>query len=289
MNRKSFIKILGAAGISCETALAASKATPSADRMGVLVDTTACIGCRKCEWACKKEHGIPTSPIESYEDQSVFEVKRRPDPHSLTVVNQYWLKTSNALPTAVKIQCMHCDYPACVSACIVGAFKKTDLGPIIWDTDKCIGCRYCMVACPFQVPSFEYSNALRPNIVKCDLCFDRLAQGRPPACVEVCPVEALTFGRRSELITAGREKIRRDPGRYGKRIYGEEEGGGTSFMYLASRDFADLDLPTLGTNPMPGTTESIQHGIFAYFVPPVMLYALLGTLMWISKRKHEPI
>ena len=289
MNRRIFVKTLGAAGITCETALSAPKRLPSADRMGVLVDTTVCIGCRKCEWACKKEHGFVTPPIQSFEDRSVFEKKRRPDTQSLTVVNQYSQADAAVSPTTVKVQCMHCDYPACVSACIVGAFTKTDLGPVLWDTGKCIGCRYCMVACPFQMPSFEYSNALSPAVVKCDFCSHRLTRGQPPACVEVCPVEALTFGRRSELITAGREKIRRDPDRYGTLIYGEVEGGGTSFLYLASRDFASLDFPKLEASPMPGTSESIQHGIFAYFVPPVMLYALLGALMWITKRKHEPV
>ena len=158
---------------------------------------------------------------------------------------------------------------------------------MIWDTDKCIGCRYCMVACPFQIPAFEFSEALSPDIVKCDFCFPRTQEGKLPACVEICPVEALTYGPRTELINVARERIRRDPERYNPHIYGESEVGGTSWLYLAGFEFAGLGFPDLGSRPMPGTTEAIQHGIFAYFFPPVMLYALLGSIMWIARKRHE--
>lgn len=100
-------------------------------------------------------------------------------------------------------------------------------------------------------------------------------------------MEALTYGRRSALIETGREKIRNYPDRYGQHIYGEFEAGGTSWLYLAKAEFKELEFPDLGGDPMPGTTESIQHGIFAYFVPPVSLYALLGGLMWITKKRKE--
>jgi Fe-S-cluster-containing dehydrogenase component len=182
---------------------------------------------------------------------------------------------------------MHCDHPACVSACIVGAMSKQENGSVIWDTNKCIGCRYCMVACPFQIPSFQYDKALNPKIMKCDFCFDRTKQGKLPACVEICPVETLTYGPRSELIRIAREKIKRNPDRYINHIYGETEAGGTSWMYLANQDFAKLAFPKPGDKPMPGTSESIQHGIFAYFVPPVSLYAILGGIMWITKKRNE--
>ena len=255
--------------------------------MGVLVDTTVCVGCRNCEWACKDAHNLPAGDIETYEDRKILESKRRPDTTALTVVNEYSHGKNSSLPIDVKVQCMHCDHPACVSACIVGAFTKHENGSVTWDTDKCIGCRYCMAACPFQVPAFEYDKAINPLIMKCDFCFDRTKEGKLPACVSICPVEALTYGKRNELVMIAKERIKRNPDRYVDHVFGETEVGGTSWMYLASKDFVELDFPKLGKNPAPGVSESIQHGIFAYFVPPVSLYALLGGIMWISKRRKE--
>ncbi|QQS37245.1 MAG: 4Fe-4S dicluster domain-containing protein [Ignavibacteriales bacterium] len=291
-NRRDFFKttaLLGAGitGLSSKPAKAAPENILSEDRMGVLVDTTVCVGCRNCEWACKNAHDLPAGNIEDYADRSVYEKMRRPNDKALTVVNEYKNPTNVSLPYDVKVQCMHCDHPACVSACIVGAFSKQENGTVLWDTDMCIGCRYCMVACPFQIPAFEYEEALSPDIKKCDFCFDRTKEGKLPACIEICPVEALTYGPRTELIKIARERIKRNPERYVDHIYGEYEVGGTAWMYLSGVEFEKLDFPKLPQNPAPGVSESIQHGIFAYFVPPVSLYALLGGLMWITKKRDE--
>jgi len=291
-NRRDFFKtaaVIGTAltGIPTKTAKAAAKNILSEERMGVLVDTTVCIGCRNCEWACKNAHGMPNQSIENYDDRSVFKQMRRPDVKALTVVNEYKNPQNSETPIDVKVQCMHCDHPACVSACIVGAFSKHENGSVTWDTKKCIGCRYCMVACPFQVPAFEYGKAINPEIKKCDFCFERTKVGKLPACVEICPVEALTYGPRRDLIKIARERIKRNPEKYVNYIYGETEVGGTSWLYMAGDDFSKLAFPKLGDRPAPGVSESIQHGIFAYFVPPVSLYALLGGIMWITKNRKE--
>jgi len=291
-NRRDFLKtaaIAGTAisGLSTKSAKAAPKDILSEDRMGVLVDTTVCIGCRNCEWACKTAHNMSTQSQDKYSDRTVLKEMRRPDENALTVVNEYPNPQSTEIPTDVKVQCMHCDHPACVSACIVGAFSKHENGSVTWDTTRCIGCRYCMVACPFQVPAFQFDKALNPQIKKCDFCFERTKVGKLPACVDICPVEALTYGNRNDLIKIARERIRRNPEKYVNHIFGEYEVGGTSWLYLANQDFSKLQFPKLGDKPAPGVSESIQHGIFAYFVPPVSLYALLGGLMWITKRKNE--
>lgn len=291
-SRRDFLKktaVIGAgiSGLAASTAKAGPENVLSQDRMGVLVDTTVCIGCRNCEWACKEAHDLPAGKLESYEDRKILETKRRPDHTALTVVNEYSPGKYSNLPVDVKVQCMHCDHPACVSACIVGAFSKKESGTVTWDTDMCIGCRYCMVACPFQIPAFEYEKALNPLIMKCDFCIDRTKEGKLPACVSICPVEALTYAPRRELITIARDRIKRNPDRYVDHIFGEYEVGGTSWMYLSSKEFEKLDFPELGKNPAPGVSESIQHGIFAYFVPPVSLYALLGGIMWITKRRRD--
>jgi Fe-S-cluster-containing dehydrogenase component len=288
-SRRNFLKttaLLGAGitGLSTKN-LKAAPENLDENRMGVLVDTTACIGCRKCEWACKTAHNLPTQPLESYDDRSVFKNMRRPDDKALTVVNEYSGLNSDSLPIDVKVQCMHCDRPACVSACIVGAFSKKANSSVIWDGDKCIGCRYCMVACPFQIPAFEYDKALHPEIRKCDFCFGRTAKGQLPACVEICPMEVLTYGKRKELVEIAHQKISLYPKRYIDHVYGEHEVGGTSWIYLASKDFYALQFPKLGNSPAPGVSEAIQHGIFAYFVPPIALYALLGGVMWINKNR----
>lgn len=291
-SRRDFLKTIGitgaaAAGLKTNSARAAQQNILSDERMGVLIDTTVCIGCRKCEWACKLAHNLPTPPIEEYEDRSVFKNMRRPNTGALTVVNEYENPNNPNIPIDVKVNCMHCDHPACVSACIVGAFSKQENGAVIWDTDKCIGCRYCMVACPFQIPAFEFDTAFQPNILKCDFCYDRFKEGKIPACVDICPVEAMTYGKRYEIIELAHKRIKRDPNRYIDHVFGEHEAGGTSWVYLASRDFADLDFPKVGDKPMPGTSESIQHAIFAYFIPPFALYALLGGIMWLSKNNVD--
>jgi Fe-S-cluster-containing dehydrogenase component len=274
------------AGLKNKKANATPKNILSDERMGVLVDTTVCIGCRKCEWACKVEHGLPTLPIEEYEDRSVFQNMRRPDTGALTVVNEYQNPMNPEIPINVKVNCMHCDHPACVSACIVGAFSKQENGTVVWDTDKCIGCRYCMVACPFQIPAFEFDTALHPDILKCDFCYERSKNGQIPACVEICPVEAMTYGKRYEILELAHKRIKREPDRYIDHVYGEHEAGGTSWVYLAGKDFNKLDFPKVGNKPMPGTSESIQHAIFAYFVPPAALYGLLAGIMWLSKNNN---
>jgi formate dehydrogenase iron-sulfur subunit len=292
-SRRDFLKttaLLGAGitGLSTSKAKAGPKNILSEDRMGVLVDTTVCVGCRNCEWACKTNHDLPAGDLETYEDRKIFETRRRPDETALTVVNEYPNNFDSNKPIDVKVQCMHCDHPACVSACIVGAFSKNENGAVTWDTTKCIGCRYCMTACPFQVPAFQFDKALNPKIMKCDFCFERTKVGKLPACVEICPVEALTYGPRNELVRIARERIKRNPDRYVDHILGEYEVGGTAWLYLSGKNFSELDFPKLGDKPAPGVSESIQHAIFAYFVPPISLYALLGGIMWITKHK-KPI
>lgn len=290
-SRRDFLKTSALIGTATLGVSDSTKAAPeyhlSEDRMGVLVDTTVCIGCRKCEWACKTAHNLPTASIETYDDRTVFSEKRRPCDKALTVVNEYPNVTSDKFPINVKVQCMHCDHPACLSACIVGAFSKLENGTVVWDTNKCIGCRYCMVACPFQIPAFEFEKALKPDIKKCDFCINRTKNGKIPACTEICPVEAITYGKREDLLRTAKEKIKIYPNRYVNRIFGEYEVGGTSWLYLSSKEFEQLDFPKLGKDPAPGVSEAIQHGIFSYFVPPVALYALLGGIMWINKNKKN--
>jgi len=253
------------------------------DALGVLVDTSVCIGCRKCEWACNQAHKLSSRESKTFEDKSVCLTRRRPTALAYTVVNAVANTAQPDKPYYMKIQCLHCHRPACASACLVGALRKTESGPVTYDAGKCMGCRYCMVACPFQIPAYEYSNPLTPRVMKCTFCTDRLAQGNRPACVDICPNEALMFGRRRDLLDIAYTRLRQFPDRYVDHIYGETEIGGTSWLYLSAVDFSKTELPVLTSQAIPEMTETIQHGIFKHFVPPLLLYGLLGLIM-ISRR-----
>ena len=282
--RRDFLKVaaLSSAALATNNALANEdgEVLDCLATYGVLVDTVVCIGCRKCEWACNQQHSLSNEPMASFEDKSVFQQHRRPHSKAYTVVNEFKDPANTEKAYNIKVQCMHCNEPACVSACIVGALRKGTNGPVIYDTWKCIGCRYCMVACPFQIPAYEYENALDPQVRKCTFCNElHLEEGNVPACVKLCPNEALTYGTRQDLIDLAHSKIKAYPDRYVDHVYGENEIGGTSWMYLAPTDFNNTELPELPPEAIPQHTETIQHGIFKSFVPPLALYGFLGFVM----------
>jgi Fe-S-cluster-containing dehydrogenase component len=264
-------------------------AAVSDDWMGVLVDIPKCIGCRRCEAACNGANGFEVPTDEELQDASVLEEYRRPGPHHHTTINEFPANgyRRDTGPVYVKTNCFHCNQPACVSACLVGAFSKEPNGAVKYDAWKCMGCRYCMVACPFGIPTYEYDNALTPQVRKCTLCSN---EGNPykddvPACVQTCPKEVMTYGRRSELLLRAHEQVERYPEVYNEHIYGEHEAGGTSWLYLGPKgySFGELQFIELGDAPPPMRTERIQHGIFKYFIPPLAWYGLLGAAMWVSR------
>jgi Fe-S-cluster-containing dehydrogenase component/Ni/Fe-hydrogenase subunit HybB-like protein len=295
-DRREFIKYLGclsAAGAGVLTGAEASAAggghglAAPPEAMGVLVDLTVCIGCRLCEHACKKANGYDPGPLESYDDQSVFKDQRRPAPEAYTVVNSYSNPADAGRPVYVKTNCMHCNHPACVSACIVGALRKRENGAVTYDAWKCIGCRYCMVACPFQIPAYSYDDAFTPEVRKCQFCFSKITQGETPGCIAACPRETMVFGKRSELLKLAEEKIAAHPGTYVHHIYGEKEVGGTSWMYLSAAPFEKIGFLQLSSAAPSVLTETIQHSVFKYGLPPLALYGVLGGLMYLNKPRKQ--
>jgi formate dehydrogenase iron-sulfur subunit len=272
--------------VACAGSARASAPPPPAGGFGVLCDLTLCIGCRKCEWACNQAQGLPEAPLATFEDRAVFADERRPDAGHYTVVNEF-PSGNGGKPTWVKAQCMHCLEPACASACIVSALERDPEGPVTYDADRCIGCRYCMVACPFQIPAYEYEEPLTPQVRKCSMCANRVlvTAGAVPACVEMCPPQCLTFGERSELVALAHGRIEKHPDRYVEHVYGEHEVGGTAWMYVAGRPFEELGFPALPAEATPHRTEPLQHAIFKNFVPPVGLFALLFGMSWLFKRR----
>jgi len=260
------------------------------EEYGCLIDATLCLGCRECEKACNRANGLSLQTTE-FSGNTVFETQRRPDADHFTVVNRYSKSPSRSQDerneSYIKTQCMHCKEPSCVSACIVGALQKNPHGPVVYDADRCIGCRYCLIACPFQILAYEYDDPVAPRVRKCNFCFERVAEGRQPACVEACPREAIVFGKREELIELAKKKIREKPSRYVSHIYGEKEVGGTSWVYLTGRPAKELGFPALDEKAPSQLTESLQHGLFKYGLPPLAIYGVLGGIMRFTNRKNN--
>lgn len=271
MNRRNFLKSC----IACGTATMLGSTLKAwgvgsfegyPDGMGVLVDLTRCVGCRSCEAACNKEQGLP-EPDVPFDDMGVFKEQRRPTEDAYTVVNRHENPGGKG-PCYRKVQCNHCNEPACLTSCFVNAYTKTREGAVVYNPKVCVGCRTCMVACPFNIPAYSYSSATNPVIRKCVFCYDtRVKHGRPPACVEICPQEALSFGHRRDLIKTGHERIRGNPDRYLDHIYGEKELGGTSWLYLSGVPFDRVGFDTtVGNEPIISSVKD-----FLGVVPMVLV------------------
>ena len=280
MDRRNFLKLsggsLGAAflGLKQFAPLRAART----NGVAMLYDATKCIGCRACQNACKEWNGNPAEP----DPAGLYDAPTELSADTWTLIQLAEL-AENGERSFLKRQCMHCLHPACVSACPVGALRQTEYGAIVYDPDRCIGCRYCMVACPFGVPKLEWEKRL-PYIRKCTFCIDRLKDGLEPACSAACPVGALTFGERDSLITEAEDRIRNNPDKYVNHIYGKEELGGTSMLYLSHIPFEKLGLPTLSSGPVTALSEAIA----TYGTPSVAVSVatLLGGLYyWFTRRE----
>ena len=285
MNRRKFLTIMGSAGVisALGTAKVANAGVHTfpyyADSYGVLHDTTRCIGCRRCEEACNAVNHLP-KPKKPFTDVSVTAEKRRTSAYEWTVVNKY---NVNGKDVFRKIQCFHCNDPACASACFAKCFQKQPDGSVTYDGTQCVGCRYCMVACPFYVPGFQYDEAFDPLVQKCTFCEPRLKEGKLPGCVEACPMDALTFGRRSDLLKIARSRIAEAPGKYVNYVYGEHDAGGTAWMVLAPSvaAAAPVKASTDAKDPHADTSEFKQLGLDQHLGSQPMgelTYGALGSV-----------
>lgn len=208
---------------------------------GVLVDLTRCIGCRGCQVACKSwnERSVKDTEIDGN-----FTNPKELNSECYTNIRYMEMEQENKpVWSFIKSQCMHCKDPACASACPVGAFTKTEQGAVVYNFERCIGCRYCMVACPFGIPKYEWEKT-SPAIRKCTFCADRLSDGRSPACVKVCPTNVMFFGNLDEVTKEAEKRIKENPGKYVNHIYGKDEAGGTQWMYLSAVPFELLGFNT---------------------------------------------
>jgi formate dehydrogenase beta subunit len=251
LNRRQFIKLagagLGSVALSGVTAHASGGTAPD-DAVAMLYDSTKCIGCKACQNACKDWND---NPPERGPD-GLYDEPRELSADTWTLIQLYQEGDTRSF---IKHQCMHCLDPACVSACPVHALEKTPQGPVTYDAKRCIGCRYCMVACPFDVPRFEWDETI-PQIAKCTFCTDRLAVGDGPACAEACPTGALIWGTRRELLAEAQRRLTQNPDSY-EGLYGDDEAGGTSVLYLSHVPFEKVGLPDLGSESVPALSDTL--------------------------------
>jgi formate dehydrogenase iron-sulfur subunit len=236
---------------------------------GILFDASLCIGCGACYEACKEKNSLPKTNNEFLKDHL--------SGNTYTVVEQYGNNYARKL-------CLHCDEPSCVSVCPVGALKKNDFGAVIYDADKCIGCRYCMQACPHKVPRYEW-NKTQPRVRKCDMCSDRIKAGGLPACAEACPTEATLFGDMEKLVEVAKKRLQNNPSKYYQHIYGLEEAGGSHVLIISPVPFEQLGYTSkLPQKPMPELTMQAMEKI-----PPVVAVGgvFLTGMYWLTKRKNQ--
>lgn len=232
---------------------------------GILFDSTMCIGCEGCMYACREKNNLPDN-----------------EEHKLSAKNYTVVKSKGDI--YYRQMCMHCEEPSCASVCPVGALEKTAEGPVVYDSTKCMGCRYCMVACPFNVPKYKWSSA-NPVVSKCVMCYARIKDGDMPACAEACPTGATTFGNREELLKEAHKRINDNPDAYYHHVYGEKEAGGTSVLILSSVPFPEIGYKTAGYGEaFPEYTWQVMKEI-----PNVVAFGgiFMYGLWWIINRRMK--
>ena len=278
ISRRDFLKLaglsLGCAAISTTEAHADSGSGDTSSHASMLYDTTKCVGCNACSNACRQWNKTEAE----VEPNGLYDAPNELSGDTWTLIQLY---DGQGEQSFVKRQCMHCVDPGCVSGCPVSALQKTSAGPVIYDPDRCIGCRYCMYACPFHVPRFEWDETL-PVITKCTMCYDRIRDGKDTACAEICPTGALVYGPRGSLLEEAEQRIADNPDRYVDKIYGKDVAGGTSVLYLSHVPFEKIGFEDLGTESISKLSEDTGDLV----IPTILLGGplVLAAIRSISKR-----
>jgi Fe-S-cluster-containing dehydrogenase component len=283
ISRRSLLKGAAAAGLVTAVGSSAKARHPheaGEDDVGMLYDSTLCIGCRACVTKCKEVNELPVN-LEKM-DGAPYDAPLDLDESTKNIIKLYQEGDKRAF---MKMQCMHCIDPACVSVCMAKALHKIEGGIVAYNKNTCVGCRYCQVACPFDVPKFMWFSAV-PVIVKCELCRHR-EEG--PGCCEVCPREAVIYGKLTDLEAIAHKRLEEQPDKYYPKVYGETDGGGTHVLYLTAKDvpFQKLGLPDLPSEPLPQMSETVQHTLYKGFIAPAALYVLFTAAQFRNAKKRE--
>ncbi|TAL69292.1 MAG: 4Fe-4S dicluster domain-containing protein [Bacteroidetes bacterium] len=253
----------------------------------ILTDITKCIGCNECVKACKVTNNLPPDKPREWQKTD-----------GLSASN--WTSVLHNGKYNLRKQCRHCVEPACVSVCPVGALHKTETGAVVYDSDKCLGCRYCMMACPYGIPRYDWDEPV-PYIKKCILCYHKIKDGTisQPACTSACPTGATIYGERDELLKEARQRINAEPDKYLDTIYGEKEVGGTNVLYITAKD-CPLDFLLYYNNRiekgkelagMPDLNEAIpittKWAMGAVPFAFLGMGALMSGIYWVINRRNK--
>jgi Fe-S-cluster-containing dehydrogenase component len=308
VSRRNFLKA-AASGAALSAIGGEAQARPNREvpknAIGMLYDATLCIGCKACVVGCKEANDMP---IESADEHPIWDTAMDTSGRTLNVIKVYRHGTAEVKDreedgfSFVKRHCFHCVDPGCISVCPTTAMRKDpDTGLVSHHPEACIGCRYCVYACPYNVPKWDFSDAFG-QIQKCQFCSHRLAEGKLPACVEHCPTGASLFGTRAELLEEAKRRLSLEPGseyayprdtldaphrhvatvpEYQQRVYGEKQGGGTQVLILSGVPFEKLGLPNIAERSFAAESETLQHTIYKGMIAPL---ALLAGLMVVARR-----
>lgn len=281
ISRRKFVNgaVALGAGMALGPVLAPLKAraatTQAKDPPSILYDHTQCAGCHLCEIACQVNKGLTP-------DQRLLKFRSGRATDAPNTPKDVWIVRRQ--------QCMHCLNAACVAACPVAAMYKTPEGPVIYRDERCIGCRYCMTACPFGVPGFDWNSGVLDQAVirKCNFCYERQTEGKRPACIEACPTKAVIFGTRSEMLAEAKRRIAAQPDRYFDKVYGEFEVGGTSFLLIANQSPDKMALPDPGTTELPVISNQIMGATIPFALSwATMLTGIMGVVKFRQKRMAQ--
>ncbi|OOZ35867.1 hydrogenase 2 operon protein HybA [Solemya velesiana gill symbiont] len=316
MKRRDFLKAAaGGAAVLCTggAAQARENLQPAPQAVGMLFDSTLCVGCKACVSKCKEVNGMP--PVIR-DGQVQFDSASDLSGDTLNVIKIYKDGTAKVKDSEVdgfafeKRSCMHCVNPGCVSVCPVTAMRRDPAtGIVTYHADACIGCRNCTVGCPYNVPQFEYDNPFG-QIQKCQMCnqagVERIDNGQMTGCAEVCPTGATLFGTREALMEEAKRRLALKPGEiynyprgdlgkpynshekaapeYKQHVWGEKEAGGTNVLHISSIPFDKLGMPPLGERSAASIAEGVQHTLYSYLALPAV--ALAG-LTYVVRRNTD--
>lgn len=318
VNRRQFLKmaVTGAGASLCATpaqALQRETLPISPDAVGMLYDSTLCIGCKACVVACKQANGMP---IESTDENPLWDTPLETSGSTLNVIKLYKNGSGEHKDQEengfafMKRHCLHCVDPSCISVCPVSAMTKDPITGIVeHHKDRCIGCRYCVYSCPFGIPKYEYNEAFG-QIQKCQFCAHLQAEGKIPACCDVCPTGATLFGRVDDLKEESQRRLQKQPGdkhvfprgklgsdrpphegtiaHYQQHVYGLNELGGTQILYMSAIPFDKLGLPVNVPNfGYPTLAEGIQHTVYKWMLAPAILLGALSYVVYRNTHKKS--